>query len=76
MIKFWLSPNDRRCVPTPLNKYREPNLTYVLKTTETIAEHLRAGQLIILESTTYPGTTDDEMRKILEKNGLKAGKDF
>lgn len=64
------------CVPTPLNQQREPDLSYVLQTTRTIAENLTDGQLIVLESTTYPGTTDVEMRSILEKNGLKAGKDF
>ncbi|NOX19766.1 MAG: nucleotide sugar dehydrogenase [Nitrospirae bacterium] len=64
------------CVPTPLNRHREPDLTYVLSTTETIARYLKKGQLIVLESTTYPGTTDEDMRPILEKTGLKAGKDF
>ncbi len=64
------------CVPTPLNKNREPDMTYVFNTTETIARYLRRGQLIVLESTTYPGTTDDDMKKILEGTGLKAGKDF
>lgn len=64
------------CVPTPLNKYREPDLSYVMKTTETIAQYLKKGQLVILESTTYPGTTDEDMRTVLEKNGFKAGKDF
>ncbi|MDP2752804.1 MAG: nucleotide sugar dehydrogenase [Nitrospirota bacterium] len=64
------------CVPTPLNKHREPDLSFVFNTTRSIAEYLRKGQLIILESTTYPGTTDEDMRKILEGTGLKAGKDF
>jgi UDP-N-acetyl-D-glucosamine dehydrogenase len=64
------------CVPTPLNKNREPDMSYVFHTTQTVADHQRAGQLIILESTTYPGTTDEDMRKILEEKGLKAGKDF
>ncbi|HEX9021459.1 MAG TPA: nucleotide sugar dehydrogenase [Nitrospirota bacterium] len=64
------------CVPTPLNKYREPDMSYVFNTTKTVAEHLRKGQLISLESTTYPGTTDEDMREILEKTGLKAGRDF
>lgn len=64
------------CVPTPLNKNREPDMTYVFNTTQTIATHLRPGQLIILESTTYPGTTDEDMRNILEEKGLKAGKNF
>ena len=64
------------CVPTPLNLNREPDLSYVLNSTEAIAKSLRVGQLVILESTTYPGTTDGEMRAVLEKTGLKAGKDF
>ena len=64
------------CVPTPLNKYREPDLSYVVGTTQRIAEHLRVGQLISLESTTYPGTTRDVMRPILEASGLKSGSDF
>ncbi|MEW6327784.1 MAG: nucleotide sugar dehydrogenase [Thermodesulfobacteriota bacterium] len=64
------------CVPTPLNKYREPDLSYVFSTTQSIRDNLRRGQLIILESTTYPGTTDEDMRNILEETGLKAGKDF
>ena len=64
------------CVPTPLNKNREPDMQYVFNTTQTIADNLQKGQLIILESTTYPGTTDGDMRKILEKTGLKAGIDF
>jgi UDP-N-acetyl-D-glucosamine dehydrogenase len=64
------------CVPTPLNKYREPDMTYVFKTARTIAKHLRKGQLIVLESTTYPGTTDEDMRAILEATKLKAGEDF
>lgn len=64
------------CVPTPLNKNREPDMQYVFNTTKTIAGYLRQGQLVILESTTYPGTTDGDMRKILEAKGLKAGTDF
>jgi UDP-N-acetyl-D-glucosamine dehydrogenase len=64
------------CVPTPLNENREPDMTYVFNTAETIAENLRTDQLVILESTTYPGTTDEDMRRILEKTGLKAGEDF
>lgn len=64
------------CVPTPLNKHREPDMSYVFGTGETIAKYLQKGQLIILESTTYPGTTDEDLRKILEKSGLKAGEDF
>ncbi|MGE3332112.1 MAG: nucleotide sugar dehydrogenase [Rhodospirillaceae bacterium] len=64
------------CVPTPLTRQREPDMSYVVKTTESIAAHLRAGQLVVLESTTYPGTTDELVRPILEKTGLKSGKDF
>jgi UDP-N-acetyl-D-glucosamine dehydrogenase len=64
------------CVPTPLNKNREPDMSYVFNTTRTIKEHLHPGQLVILESTTYPGTTDVDMRQILETSGLKAGEDF
>lgn len=64
------------CVPTPLTKHREPDLSYVVSTTETIAKTLRKGQLIVLESTTYPGTTMEVMKPILERGGLKSGKDF
>lgn len=64
------------CVPTPLDDHRNPDLSFVLNTTETIANHLRKGQLVVLESTTYPGTTDEKMLPILERRGLKAGKDF
>ena len=64
------------CVPTPLTKMREPDMTYVQATAETIAKTLRPGQLVVLESTTYPGTTREVMLPILETSGLKAGKDF
>ncbi|MDZ7808035.1 MAG: nucleotide sugar dehydrogenase [Gracilimonas sp.] len=65
------------CVPTPLDHHREPDMSFVEKTTETVSKHLRKGQLVILESTTWPGTTEELMIPILEKNsGLKAGKDF
>jgi UDP-N-acetyl-D-glucosamine dehydrogenase len=64
------------CVPTPLTVNREPDLSYVVATTETIAEHLRPGQLVVLESTTYPGTTEEVLRPILERSGLRAGVDF
>jgi len=64
------------CVPTPLGKHREPDLTAVTKTGEAIAKVLRQGQLVVLESTTYPGTTRDVLRPILESSGLKAGSDF
>ncbi len=64
------------CVPTPLNKYREPDMSYVTGTTETISRYLRPGHLIVLESTTYPGTTDEEVKPVLERTRLKAGRDF
>ena len=64
------------CVPTPLNKNREPDMRFVFATAESIARYLRKGQLVVLESTTYPGTTDEDVRGILESSGLKAGIDF
>jgi UDP-N-acetyl-D-glucosamine dehydrogenase len=64
------------CVPTPLTEAREPDLQFVTKSAEAIAIRLRPGQLIVLESTTYPGTTRDVMRPLLEASGLKAGRDF
>jgi UDP-N-acetyl-D-glucosamine dehydrogenase len=65
------------CVPTPLARHRDPDLTYVLNTGRAIAPHLQHGQLVVLESTTYPGTTDTELREVLEAgSGLKAGDDF
>lgn len=65
------------CVPTPLNKNREPDISYIIKTGEAIAPHLRKGILVVLESTTYPGTTDEDLRQVLEQgSGLKAGADF
>jgi UDP-N-acetyl-D-glucosamine dehydrogenase len=64
------------CVPTPLTENREPDLSYVTATGKTIARNLRRGQLVVLESTTYPGTTEDVLRPILEESGLKAGEDF
>ncbi|MEO5803018.1 MAG: nucleotide sugar dehydrogenase [Verrucomicrobiota bacterium] len=65
------------CVPTPLNKNREPDVSYIIKTGEAIAPHLQKGTLVVLESTTYPGTTDEDLREVLEKcSGLKAGTDF
>ncbi len=64
------------CVPTPLTKQREPDLTYVVRTTEAVAPHLRRGQLVVLESTTYPGTTREIMQPILERGGLVSGRDF
>lgn len=62
------------CVPTPLNEYHEPDLSYIVKTAESIAPHLKEGQLIILESTTYPGTTEDVLVPLLEKSGMKAAR--
>jgi UDP-N-acetyl-D-glucosamine dehydrogenase len=64
------------CVPTPLGEAREPDLSYIVRTGEMLRPHLRQGQLVILESTTYPGTTEDVLRPILEESGLKAGRDF
>ncbi len=65
------------CVPTPLNEYHEPDLSYITNTAHAVAPYLRAGQLVILESTTYPGTTEEELVPILEsenKSGLKAAR--
>ncbi len=64
------------CVPTPLNKIKDPDLSFVISASESIAKTLRKGQIIILESTTYPGTTKELVLPILEKNGLKVGVDF
>lgn len=63
-------------VPTPLSKNREPDMSFVVSTCETIAKHLRRGQLVVLESTTYPGTTEEVVVPTLEKSGLKVDKDF
>jgi len=66
------------CVPTPLNEYREPDMTYIISTVEALAPHVCEGQLIVLESTTYPGTTDDVVVPLLEKKngkGLKVARD-
>jgi len=63
------------CVPTPLNKYREPDLSYVIGTMEMCAPYLRKGQVISLESTTYPGTTKEELQPRIESGGLKVGHD-
>src|SRR6476469_5906708 len=65
------------CVPTPLNEYHEPDLSYITDTAKAIAPYLRAGQLVVLESTTYPGTTEEVLVPILEKEnkaGLKAAR--
>ncbi len=65
------------CVPTPLTKNREPDISFVLETGRTIAPYLSKGALVVLESTTYPGTTDTDLRAVLEKvSGMKAGSDF
>jgi UDP-N-acetyl-D-glucosamine dehydrogenase len=64
------------CVPTPLRKTKDPDMSYIVNSAEEIAKRLRPGQLIILESTTYPGTTDELVLPMLEKGGLKVGKDF
>ncbi len=65
------------CVPTPLNKNREPDISFILETGKSIAPHLNKGALVVLESTTYPGTTDEDLRAVLEAgSGLKAGTDF
>jgi len=64
------------CVPTPLTRHREPDLSFVENTAAVIAAHLRAGQLVVLESTTYPGTTNGVVRPILEAVGLRSGRDF
>jgi UDP-N-acetyl-D-glucosamine dehydrogenase len=83
--RFEVTSSDKRlsvadallmCVPTPLNAHREPDISYVERTTELVAKRLRPGQLVVLESTTYPGTSDEVVKVILEKTGLKAGRDF
>ncbi len=64
------------CVPTPVGKHYEPDLFFVINSAKTIAQYLRKGQLVILESTTYPGTTEEELLPILSQTGLKVGEDF
>ena len=65
------------CVPTPLNKNREPDISFIIETGKSIAPHLQRGTLVVLESTTYPGTTDEDLRSVLESGSkLKAGTDF
>jgi UDP-N-acetyl-D-glucosamine dehydrogenase len=64
------------CVPTPLSKNREPDMTFIVSTSETLAKYLRPGQLIALESTTYPGTTREVVKPILEKSGLSFGREL
>ncbi len=64
------------CVPTPLTPAREPDMSFIVSTAEALSPHVKRGQLYVLESTTYPGTTDEVLRPILERGGLKAGVDF
>ena len=65
------------CVPTPLNKNREPDISFIIDTGRNIARYLQKGMLVVLESTTYPGTTDEDLREVLEVgSGLEAGRDF
>jgi UDP-N-acetyl-D-glucosamine dehydrogenase len=65
------------CVPTPLNKNREPDISFIIKTGKAIAPHLAKGALVVLESTTYPGTTDEDLKDVLEQgSGMRAGTDF
>ncbi len=64
------------CVPTPLDKYQQPDISYVKGSTESVAQYVHNGMVIILESTTYPGTTEELLKPILEKGGLKCGTDF
>jgi UDP-N-acetyl-D-glucosamine dehydrogenase len=64
------------CVPTPLDRSREPDLSFVIGTVESLLPHLRAGQLLSLESTTYPGTTEEELRPRIESRGFRIGEDF
>ena len=64
------------CVPTPLRKTKDPDVSYIIAAVHEIAPRLRRGQLVVLESTTYPGTTDELVRPILEEHGMRAGKDF
>lgn len=64
------------CVPTPLDKFKQPDVSYVKQSSEDIAKYLHAGMLVVLESTTYPGTTEEIVKPILEMSGLKCGEDF
>src|SRR5262249_14970257 len=65
------------CVPTPLNKNREPDISYIVNTGRAIAPHLRRGAVVVLESTSYPGTTEDDLRAVLENgSGMRASSDF
>src|SRR5262249_59145154 len=64
------------CVPTPLSKTKDPDVSYILDAVAKIKQHLHPGQLIVLESTTYPGTTDELIRAELEETGMRVGRDF
>lgn len=64
------------CVPTPLNAYREPDLSFILNTTDALVPHMRLGQIVSLESTTYPGTTEEELQPRLESRGFKVGEEI
>ena len=64
------------CVPTPLDKYKQPDLSYVVESTKNVSKYIHKGMLIVLESTTYPGTTEEIVKPILEESGLKCGEDF
>lgn len=64
------------CVPTPLDAHKNPDLSYVVNTTKTVARHMTIGQLVVLESTTFPGTTEEVMLPLLEQSGYKVGQDF
>ena len=65
------------CVPTPLGRHREPDIRFIIRTGEAIAPHIQPGTVVVLESTTYPGTTDTDLRKVLEEgSGMKAGEEF
>ena len=83
--RFGVSGNDEAlgeadaiivCVPTPLNRFKDPDLSYIVAATKAIQSHLREGQLVILESTTYPGSTEEIVQNALEETGKKAGRDF
>ncbi len=64
------------CVPTPLDLYKQPDISYVVNSTKSIAKYIHRGMLIVLESTTYPGTTEEVLKPILEETGFKCGEDF